>query len=251
MENFLAPSIVIRTVEGTGRAAFAERTLPRGTVVATFGGTTSDAAGLGRFDADRVSRSIQIDDDCFLVGPQLAEPGDFLNHSCAPNCGMRNATQVATMRDVEAGEELTFDYAMTDTAPYDEFECRCGAPQCRGVVRANDWMIPELRDRYEGWFAPHVARRIAAGRSARSLGKADAERLMNEYDEDPVGALTTALRIVTGRPYASWETLVAMLPDRARLASLETSSLDRLAAEMNETRTIGLDQRIGRASDVS
>ena len=249
MENFLAPSIVIRELDGTGRAAFTERALPRGTVVATFGGTASDFAGLGRFDADRVSRSIQIDDDRFLVGSRTAEPGDFLNHSCEPNCGMRNATQVATMRDVEAGEELTFDYAMTDTAPYDEFTCGCRTRRCRGSVRADDWKIPELRERYDGWFAPHVARRIASERGARRLGKADAERLMNGYDRDPIGALTAALRIVTGRPYASWETLVALLPDGKRIASLETESLDRLAAEMNETRTIGLDQRIARASD--
>ena len=249
MENFLASSIVIREIAGTGRAAFADRAIPRGTVVATFGGTTSDAAGLGRFDADRVSRSIQVDDDRFLVGPPTAEPGDFLNHSCAPNCGMRNATQVATMRDVEAGEELTFDYAMTDTVPYDEFTCRCGASECRGSVRADDWTIPDLRQRYDGWFAPHVARLIAAERGARRLGKTDVERLMNDYDEDPVSALTAALRIVTGRPFASWETFVAMLPDGERLASLETASLDRLAAEMNETRTIRLDQRVARASD--
>lgn len=245
MENFLAPSIVIRTIEGTGRAAFAEDTLLRGTVVATFGGTASNLTGLWRFDADRVSRSIQVDDDRFLVGPATPEPGDFLNHSCAPNCGMRNATQVATMREVQAGEELTFDYAMTDTVPYDEFECRCNAPSCRGAVRADDWRIPELRRRYEGWFAPHVARRIAAERLARALGKADVERLMNGYDEDPIGALTAALRIVTGRPHASWETFVALLPDGERLASLETASLDRLAAEMNETRTVRLDHGIG------
>jgi hypothetical protein len=251
VENFLAPSIVIREIEGTGRAAFTQHALPRGTVVATFGGTASDAARLGRFNTDRVSRSIQIDDHRFLVGPQTAEPGDFLNHSCEPNCGMRNATQVATMRDVEAGEELTFDYAMTDTMPYDEFTCRCRAPGCRGSVRAGDWMIPDLRERYKGWFAPHVARRITAERNSRRLGKTDVERLMNRYDEDPIDALTTALRIVTGRPHASWETLVAMLPDGERLATLETTSLDRLAAEMNETRTIRLDQRIDRTSDES
>ena len=30
------------------------------------------------------------------------------------------------MRDILAGEELCFDYAMTDTNDYDEFVCACG-----------------------------------------------------------------------------------------------------------------------------
>lgn len=247
MENFLAPFIAIREVDGTGWAAFAERDLAPNSTVATFGGVAARYAALARFDADRVSRSIQIDDDLFLVGPTVAEPGDFLNHSCTPNCGMRNATQVVTMRHVRAGEELTFDYAMTDTTPYDEFTCRCGAATCRGHVRADDWRNPELRTRYDGWFAPHVARRIAADRRARRLRKADAERLLDDYDRDPVAALTSALRIVTGRAHAPWETLLAMLPERDGLERLDVGSLDRLAAEMNETRTVRLDERINRA----
>lgn len=245
MENFLGPHITTREQAGTGRAAFALQVLARGTIVATFGGTACRAHDLATFPADRVSRSIQIDDDVFLVGPEIAEPGDFLNHSCAPNCGMRNATQVVTMRDVAPGEELTFDYAMTDTAPYDEFPCGCGAAECRQFVRADDWKNPTLRERYVGWFAPHVARRISAEEHAHRLTKHDAEQLMNTYDADPVGALATALRVVTGRRYATWETLIAHLPDSAALARGATASLDRLAAELNETRSVRFNYGIG------
>lgn len=247
MENFLGPHITTREQRVTGRGAFAQQALSRGAIVATFGGTAARFSELSAFSNDRVSRSIQVDDDLFFVGPPIAEPGDFLNHSCAPNCGMRNATQVVTMRDIAPGEELTFDYAMTDTAPYDEFPCGCGADNCRRVVRAGDWKDPALRERYDGWFAPHVARRIAADRRARSLSKHDVERLMNTYDADSFAALTTALRIVTGRTHASWETLSATLPDAAALARGETASLDRLAAELNETRSVRFDDGIGGA----
>jgi uncharacterized protein len=238
VENLLGPGISIRIASDAGRAAFAETTLPPGSVVATFGGTAATFLGLAEFDAERISRSIQIDDDRFLVGPVTGEPGDFINHSCSPNCGMRNATQVVTMRRVDAGEPLTFDYAMTDTVPYDEFICRCGSDVCRGFVRATDWTDVDLQNRYGRWFAPHVTRRIEAQRRARRLTKVDVESLMNDYDTDTVGALTTALRIVTGRAFASWETLAGSLPDAADLLALNTASLDRLAAEMNETRSI-------------
>ncbi len=245
MENYLSPGIAIRQGDGTGRAAFAERLLVGGTVVATFGGRACTGTELARFSPERVSRSLQVDDDLFFVGPADAEPGDFFNHSCQPNCGMRNATQVVTMREIAPGEELTFDYVMTDTAPYDEFTCKCGVTQCRGFVRSGDWKRDDLRKRYEGWFAPHVTRRIAAAARARPLSKAEVERLMNDFDADPVAALTHALRVVTGRDHSSWETLVRLLADSASLAKNEMRSLDRLAAEMNETRTVRLHKRIG------
>ncbi|MCL4268060.1 MAG: hypothetical protein KJZ72_00875 [Anaerolineales bacterium] len=59
------------------------------------------------------------------------------------------------------------DYAMCDTMPYDEFECLCGAPTCRGKVGGNDWKRPELQKRYAGFFAPHVQRKIDAMKAER------------------------------------------------------------------------------------
>jgi hypothetical protein len=64
------------------------------------------------------------------------------------------------MREVEAGEELCFDYAMTDSDDYDQFRCKCNMAGCREVVSGDDWKRPELRDRYAGWFAEYLARRI-------------------------------------------------------------------------------------------
>ena len=66
-----------------------------------------------------------------------------MNHSCEPNCGFLGNVILVTIRDIAAGEELTFDYAMSDGCDYDEFECRCGQPSCRGKVTGNDWMVPD------------------------------------------------------------------------------------------------------------
>jgi hypothetical protein len=49
---------------------------------------------------------------------------------------------------------------MSDCSPYDEFDCQCGAHNCRKHVTGNDWQIRELQDRYAGYFAPHIQRRI-------------------------------------------------------------------------------------------
>jgi SET domain-containing protein len=40
-----------------------------------------------------------------------------LNHSCEPNLGLQGQVVYLALRDIEADEELTFDYAMNDDEP--------------------------------------------------------------------------------------------------------------------------------------
>ena len=73
------------------------------------------------------------------------------------------------------------------------------------------------------------------------LKKRDGERLLAEYDADPVGALTTALRITLDMPDATWPMLGAAAPiddvKRQRLLSADQSSLDQLVTDLNEFRS--------------
>jgi hypothetical protein len=66
--------------------------------------------------------------------------------------------------------------------------------------------------------------------------------LLAGYDIDPIAALTAALRIVLDMPDAGWAALIAAAPidanRRGRLLSHEVSSLDQLAVELNEFRSI-------------
>ena len=64
------------------------------------------------------------------------------------------------LRDIAPDEEICIDYAMCDGSPYDEFECHCGRPNCRGRVTGNDWQLPALQSRYAGYFIPYLQRRI-------------------------------------------------------------------------------------------
>ena len=74
------------------------------------------------------------------------------------------------------------------------------------------------------------------------LSKRDVEALRREYDRDPIGALSAALRIVLRRPDADWEELVGAsgLGARSRraLAARETSALDEMLTELNEHREL-------------
>jgi hypothetical protein len=76
----------------------------------------------------------------------------------------------------------------------------------------------------------------------QTLRKRDVETLLATYDAGPAAALTAALRIVLGRPEADFRTLVSAGPfDPDRRASLlagDVATLDALARELNETRTL-------------
>ena len=244
-ENYLTPLAEMRPTSDAGFGSFAVAPIPEGTIVACFGGTLMDRATFDTMPAQRRWRSIQIDEDRFLLGPEEREPGDAVNHSCDPNCGMGGAAQVVAMRDIAIGEELTFDYAMADGSDYDEFDCACGTPQCRGRVTGSDWSLPELRQRHAGYFSPYLERRFAALVDARSLTKRDVEALMDDYDADPRRALQTALRIVSGRSHASFETLVHLLGLSDELVSGDITALDALARELNENRGLSRQAKTG------
>jgi len=62
----------------------------------------------------------------------------FLNHSCDPNCEtreIRGRIWIQALRDIAAGEELTYDYHLYD-GDEDEALCNCGQAACRGTMYA-------------------------------------------------------------------------------------------------------------------
>lgn len=159
--NWLTPKAEVREIGGgKGFGSFARAPILAGEIVAVFGGWVVDRAVLLTQTTDRQARSIQIDDDLYLLSGTDPEPGDMVNHSCEPNCGMHGPSAVATNRNIAVGEELCFDYATCDGHPGPLFVCECRRPTCRGTVTGDDWRLPELQRRYEGFFSPYLERRI-------------------------------------------------------------------------------------------
>lgn len=160
--NWLTPKAQARPAGDKGWGSFVLEPIFRGETVAAFGGWIVSREVLSTMSSDRQARSIQVDDDLYLVSGVVREPGDMLNHSCEPNCGLSGSQLLIAMRDIEQGEELTFDYAVCDASDYDEFICLCGQSTCRGVVRGTDWRETEIQDRYAGYFSPYLMKRIAS-----------------------------------------------------------------------------------------
>ena len=148
--------------EISGRGLVAVDAIGEGEVVAVKGGHIVDTEQLRSLPERLQNSDVQITDDLHLVALTDGEYEAvmlFLNHSCEPNVGFAGNVVLVAMRDIDAGEELTTDYAM-----FDDYEgamdCACGRPSCRRVIDGRDWMRPELQERYRGYFSWYLQRKM-------------------------------------------------------------------------------------------
>lgn len=164
--SYFSPKLEVRRSD-YGCGVFARDMITAGEVLAVWGGRVVTCAQFTAITLENPTRqAVQIDDDLFLLSETLNEPADCFNHACNPNAGMRGQVGLEAMRDIAPGEQVTFDYAMCDSQPYDEFDCQCGAPNCRGRVSGDDWRRPELWARYDGYFSPYLQKRVNRLRGA-------------------------------------------------------------------------------------
>lgn len=160
--SYLNPKCEARAHAEGGCGVFANGAITKGELVSLWGGRIIRKDELDPSMPRFTERVLQMDEDLYLLTVEEKEPNDCFNHSCEPNLGFFGQIGLIAMRDIEAGEEVMFDYAMSDGGPYDEFECRCGSSTCRKKITGNDWKLPELWEKYKGYFSPYLARRIEA-----------------------------------------------------------------------------------------
>lgn len=60
----------------------------------------------------------------------------YLAHSCDPNVEVDMEHQyVHALKAIPAGSILNMDYEATEDELFQQFQCRCGSPDCRGLIR--------------------------------------------------------------------------------------------------------------------
>jgi SET domain-containing protein len=140
------PSFEIRASGIQGLGAFATAFIPAGTRLIEYAGerlTTAEADARYPEDGSRHHTFLfAIDDDVVIDAAVDGNEARFINHSCDPNCDavvedMR--IWIETIRDVEPGEELAYDYAYEleerhTPAAKKRYPCYCGAANCRGTI---------------------------------------------------------------------------------------------------------------------
>lgn len=105
----------------------------------------------GRISTGGNKYSIQLSRDKHLDFPLVRKPNDdldyawqYVNHSCEPN-GFVNAAEYSfcALRDIRRGEEITFNYLMTEHELASPFLCECQSEKCFGFIRGYKFLTAE------------------------------------------------------------------------------------------------------------
>lgn len=143
------PMIEVRRSPVHGNGVFALRPIPAGERIIEYKGeriswdkATERAAKAG--GPINHTFYFTLADGRVIDGGRRGNDARWINHACSPNCEAfedEGKVYIHAMRDIDAGEELNYNYALI----YDErhtpalkklFACRCGTPGCTGTMLA-------------------------------------------------------------------------------------------------------------------
>jgi SET domain-containing protein len=78
----------------------------------------------------------------------------YTNHSCKPNCGLKNSTKIIAIKDIKKDQEITIDY---DTLEYDwKMKCNCRSTNCRKMTKGYKHLSTKLKNKYKGFISPYL-----------------------------------------------------------------------------------------------
>lgn len=157
-----------------GSGVFTRCNIEKGKVVIIWGG---EVVTVEEFLSGKglSHTNVAIDENLYLVSSSYETTGvdDYLNHSCDPNPWLADEFTLIAKRNIEAGEELTMDYAieLLDENYVMNKSCGCKAQNCRKVITGKDWRLPEVQEGERDHFSPFLNRRIEKLLSRRKLSR--------------------------------------------------------------------------------
>ncbi len=131
----MLPGLFVRSSSIHAAGCYTMRPIRKGVRVCQYDGqrmskTVADA----RYQGRPVTYLFSCGRNAVIDGFGMAM---FLNHSCAPNCETEQDADdcifISTLRDIAAGEELTYEYNLYDSDDKAE-HCFCSAPNCRATM---------------------------------------------------------------------------------------------------------------------
>ena len=75
-------------------------------------------------------------------------PLSKVNHSCDPNIGIKGMVSFYALRDIKAGDELTFDYSTSEEEIDWIMKCKCGSKKCRGKMTSIQFLPKKVFNSY-------------------------------------------------------------------------------------------------------
>lgn len=142
------PKVSTKNTRHQGKGVFVKERITKGEVIAVFDGNIYDHKSI--WTDELRNHCIQFERKKWRDSTGIAR---LINHSCEPNCGIKDSFSVVAMRDIEKGEEITWGYEMTEDNLYWRMDCSCGSLSCRKVIGAYKNMPLATRRKYKGYIS--------------------------------------------------------------------------------------------------
>jgi len=131
--------LIIRSSDIHAAGCYTTIPIKKGSMVIEYTGPLiSKDEGDKRYEGREYTYLFGMDDGRVIDGHGMAA---FINHSCDPNCEtdeIDGKLWIIALRDIKAGEELSYDYCLWDGEEEDPAPCYCGAKNCRGTMYSEE-----------------------------------------------------------------------------------------------------------------
>ena len=103
-----------------------------------------------KFDNDKAIYLFNLNKRYDLDGDFKFNTARLINHSCNPNCevmGKGLKVWVYAIKDIQKGDELSYDYGFSFDQDYKKFPCNCGSKNCVGYIirEGSRWRISKVK----------------------------------------------------------------------------------------------------------
>lgn len=164
--SWLSNKVFVKNTTKYGMGVYSIEKIPKNENIAVFGGYVMTRKEEEEASSDVYDNAIQIDEN-LVIGAKSQdgiEDASMFNHSCDANAGIKGQIILVAMRDIEIGEQITFDFGTVlfhpeEAKPY-KFKCLCESKACRGIITDEDWKNKELQKKYDGFFSLHIQEKI-------------------------------------------------------------------------------------------
>ncbi len=147
--------IEVKDSKERGSGVYAKEFIPKGSTVSYVDGQIHFAENESEVSLYAENHAIPFHKKLYRNG--FNSSSVLLNHSCEPNCYVKDLFFVTTMRDIKAQEELTYSYSLFCNSDWKHNgPCLCGSEKCLGKILPWRDLPKDIKKKYIDYTADWI-----------------------------------------------------------------------------------------------
>ena len=134
---------------------YASKDIKKGTRIIEYKGkiiSTKLSAINPKFDNSKAIYLFNLNKRYDLDGDFKFNIARLINHSCDPKCevlGEGLKVWVYAMKNINKGDELSYDYGFAFDEDFRQFPCKCGSKNCIGYIvrEGSRWRVKKVKNK--------------------------------------------------------------------------------------------------------